>query len=245
MMTNTEGETNVAFQLYDLFVAAKKLNNNAPIRDAWATLFSIDREDLGNLYVSFSKLVELVKQTRSQVESISGPMREVALQSFTNIERALSITNWDASWQAVTNYLDEVTVYGLKVAGAALSEKGFNQKKMETEELLELQQEAESLIKKVVDSEINLELKQELVNILVNLQQALSAYKYGGLEQLKRVIDRSYGTLMRYGQTHEVTEEEFAQSRDVWTYISRVADVSALIQIGVIALPQIFKMLGA
>ena len=112
---------NPAGRLFKILTTAKAAKDNLPIKQVWANTFELDATDTSSLLLSVAELINLIRVTKNAIQKIEGIDHKIYLQPFNKIERALAVTNLEATWQSFKNHLDDATMVALQFCSDTLS----------------------------------------------------------------------------------------------------------------------------
>jgi hypothetical protein len=114
---------NPAERLYIILEKASRKESNITIKQVWTEVFAVDPTDSKGLFLCIADLIELVNEAKEQLKKYEDTNNRLYLESFTNIDKVLSITNLNSDWGAPKNILNDTTMLGLQHCSLALSRK--------------------------------------------------------------------------------------------------------------------------
>jgi len=94
---------------------------------------------------------------------------------------------------------------------------------LNTEELNELSNEVRALLEKVLDADLDKDIKSLILGKVQDIDQAIINYKFQGSKGLSQVIDSTFGALIQNEKLRSQKENPTVTS--FFTLISRVASV--------------------
>jgi len=186
---------NPAERLYIILEKASRKESNITIKQVWTEVFAVDPTDSKGLFLCIADLIELVNEAKEQLKKFEDTNNRLYLESFTNIDKVLSITNLNSDWGAPKNILNDTTMLGLQHCSLALSRKQ-SEIRVEETKLKDLRDHVESLINKILDGDISKDLKEILLENLENIRRAIFSYEINGADGLKRAIESSVGSII-------------------------------------------------
>ena len=204
---------NKARQLYHILQDMRGQPEQKPVRENWAALFKFDASHAnvhktGRLIFELRKLIEQVEEGIKQYPDID---HELYLRHFENFKRVTVITNYDQPWKdAVTQHLNETAMESLEHCAQLFSMKGEDCPTISEADLAELQEEVLSLLEKVTEANIPLELKRILIAALEDISQAIRLYRLDGGDKLRRAYETNFLLIayaQKIGESGEINEE--------------------------------------
>ncbi|MEE2732893.1 MAG: hypothetical protein VYA55_18885 [Pseudomonadota bacterium] len=190
-----EVKADSAGRLHDLLEVAAKQNDGKSAREVFGLIFNVDCNDNESILRLLADVINLSYQTKNRIRALDDVDHALYLRPFGNIEKVLSAVNLDASWKAYKPLLDETTLYGLKFCSDKLS-RIENVSSIENSVLEEIQNELNTLVEKILKSNLNQELKSLLISNLEELRQAIVAFRVRGIEGIERGVEICLGSIV-------------------------------------------------
>ena len=245
MSSNSENPAERLLKILNTAILGK---DNLSIKQVWANTFELDPNDTSSLLMSVAELINLVRLTKDAIQKIEGIDHKIHLQPFNKIEKALAITNLEASWQSFKVHLDDATMVALQFCSDTLSRQ-VQEIEIPKEKLDKLLQEVNALLAKVVDSELPGEVTDILIDNLENIRRAILTYRIRGATALKHALERGIGSLF----FHQATlREEYESNQgkvifsDFFNVIDRLKNlVSFALQTKKLVGPVVKMLLGS
>jgi hypothetical protein len=173
--------------------------------------------------IGLGKIFELIDSTRESIKKLNNididlylsPLEELA-EAFLKIRLS---NNWVSS-DAVG--IDKKTLDKLKFCAYTLSrEQG--EILLNAEQLNELLLEVRELLDKVLDSELDADIKSFLVEKLRDIEQAIFNYKYEGSVGLRKVLESTVGGTVLNANVKEQKENPLVTN--FFTLVTRLATI--------------------
>lgn len=221
-------KNNPAGRLFDILTAARNQSARDSARNAWATVFEVDRKDTGTILKMLADLIDLTHETKESIKRLNDVDHALHLTPFGNIENMLSTVNLDGAWEPCKNLIDDMTLLGLRFNADKLSRaSGFTH--VADEDLVEIRKSLDELINKVVDSSLEADLKSLLLRNLESVRHALVSYRVRGIQGLQDEVEKSFGSmLLRKGDIAKSSEEHKEVWHSFYTLIDRVHKLVSL-----------------
>lgn len=193
-----EVQNNPAGRLHDILTAATKANTNSPLRVVWGQALGCGNQDSAELMRLWSELIGLTREAKAAIKNLEDLDETLFLAPFTNIEALLTKVNFDQRWNEVKAYLNPETMLGLRYGADRLKREGGGTTQLNIDQVTTLTGELDTILERVLDSDLPHKLKQLFVRNLEQLRQALLCLRLSGAEGLEQEIDRVLGSLLRH-----------------------------------------------
>ena len=222
---------NPASRLYEILTLALKNGAKIGVRNRTAKsvlseVLDIDTEDSSELFDGISKLFTLIKDTELAINKLYNVDIELYQSTIQEIKEAFQNFNVVGEWSEIANKIDRGTTEKLKFCADALSRQQ-GEIPLNVEEMNELHKEVRVLLERVIDAELNEDIRSFIFDKLQDIEQAIINYKFKGSEGLQRVIEATLGaaTLMNEDIRKEGENPIVAS---FFTTITRVASMLSI-----------------
>lgn len=217
--TNQPGDS-AAARLNDILTSARDCGGNMPIREVWAETFRIPNVDTRALLTAVAALIELTAKAKDEIQGLDGVSTSLMLKPLDQVERALSRTNLEASWESFKAFLDDTTMYGLQLC-ADMTVRRTTARPIDQKEIEALLKAVETLQGELLDAQLPADLKEYLSAELTKIREALILYRIRGTAGLEDVLRRIAGGLL----LERSRFEQVASEAPVQSYLHRFRDV--------------------
>ena len=155
---------------------------------------------------ALSGLRQLIRAGEKRVEALEDEDQELHLRQLRSARELLSTPALtERTWGAYKQGLTAEIFLGLEFTSRALSRAGV-ETAIDEQELAPLLKEVRELLDDVQNAHIGQELKEFLVDSLVEIQDGILAYRIRGAEGLRRVLQSSLGGAVL--QQHDLAQSE-------------------------------------
>ena len=215
-------QTNPAKRLHDIldrvvsygaeegYMYSSQRQENVPreMREVWMEAMEIDpdEEDAEDrFHNSLSEVLLLINSCEQIVKRTSAMDQDLHLEQLTQAKRVIfrvHATIWN-------EFRDEFNVHFMRSLQWAARDMTYHwdEEIISEESLATLQEGVEDIINRVVDSDLEYELKRVLIDGLEAVRQALLNYQMSGAEGIRQALDRNIGLLHRYREDFKVAYE--------------------------------------
>ena len=183
---------NPAKRLYALLSNAKNQNIKKSTGEIWATVLGIEPANRGELLVGIADVIHLVDNVKRSISNLDDTNHELLLERYGNVEKVFTNLNFGQVWEHNQKFLDETTMYSLRVCSDVLS-KGIGSKEVSGEELKKIQNEVEELLSAILSSSFDSELKSVLVENLEAIRKSIIGYRINGVDGMRQALEKSIG----------------------------------------------------
>lgn len=195
--TDQTGDS-AAARLHDIVTSAHDCGGNMPIREVWAETFRIPATDTGALLTAVAALIELTAKAKNEIQGLDVVSTSLILEPLDQVERALSRTNLEASWESFKGFLDDRTMYGLRLC-ADMTARRTPVRPIDHKEIEALLKAVETLQDELLDAQLPADLKEYLSAELTKIREALILYRIRGTAGLEEILRRIAGGLLFEG----------------------------------------------
>ena len=180
------------------------LSTSMPAQNAWIRAFSLDA--LGFLQ-KLHELMFIVESCEQVVRQEQATNQDLYLKQITKAKKGLSLLSIiSGSWGDFLAILDDNFMVSLLLLSDIVSTRS-GEEVISQEELASLQSDVEDLINKVVDSDIDADVKSVLRDGIEAVRQAILNYRIFGAEGIRQALDRNVGLVFRYGEDFKNASE--------------------------------------
>lgn len=193
---------NPAERLYNILQDAKKQKSKERTGQIWASVLGVDISNQGDILVGIADIIHLIDQTKKSILQIEDVDHGLLLERFPNIEKVFSNLNFSQLWEQNQQYLDETTMYSLRVCSDTLSNK-MGYKNISEDILADLQKDTDELLNEVLNSDLDPELKIILVENLEAIRHSLVSYRINGIDGVRQALEKSLGAALIHSRLRE------------------------------------------
>ncbi len=185
---------NPAQRLYDLLNTAKQQNGRNQFGEIWRAVLELKNSHQGELLIGIADVIQLIETTKSSIIQLEGINHSILLEKFGNIETVFKDLNLTRAWEDQQRYLDETTMYSLRMCSDALSRR-IGYKEIPKEEIDKLRADVEKLLNNILKSDLNSELKSILIENLETIRRALIGFRINGIDGLRQALEKNIGSV--------------------------------------------------
>ncbi len=198
-------QDNPAARLYEIFSELNSIPKGASIRDAFARIFGIDKNNNGEILNLMTGLIEQVRQAHSSINQIENIRHEIYLKPIIVIEDALIGVSFQTGVDALHGRIKPI-MDNLEFCADLLSREQ-SEGVLEEDNLSELNKLASDLKNKVIeDNQINIELKIFLTKSIDEFINTLTNYRVMGVRGIKTSIEKCLGkTVIHVNEIQKTT----------------------------------------
>ena len=179
-------------------------STDTPAQEVWILTLSLD--ELGFLQ-KLHELMLIVDSCEQIVRMEQDINQEMYLARIQKVKQGLSLLSFNSGlWGAFRSIFNDDFMDALVLMSENISIRG-GEEVISEENLTNLQAEVEDVIDRVVDSELDTEFKQVLLDGLESVRQAILNYRITGAEGIRNAIDRNVGSYARYRDDFERVSE--------------------------------------
>jgi hypothetical protein len=225
---NSLPTNNPAGRLYEILVRAMKIGKNARNQTAKSVLskaLDINNPDSFEFFDGVNKLVRLINDTELAINKISNVNIELYQSPINEIKEAFREFNFGGEWSKIADKIDRGTLQTLKFCADALSRQR-GEVILNAEEINELHNEVRALLERVLDAELNDDIRSFIFDKLQDIEQAIINYKFKGSEGLQRIIEATLGATLMKEDIRKEGENPIVVS--FFTTITRIASMLSI-----------------
>ncbi len=221
-------DNNPVGRLYNLLSQARQQSINQTSRNAWAAMFQVPATDTGNILQLTAQMIVLLKEAKEAVGQLKGVNPSLYTKHFARIEQAFATYNLEAGWTSFTNYLDEPTMQALELAADLVSHQ-HPEPLIDQKQLAELLAEVNNLLENVLNSDVDVNLKNVFTECLEKIRRAVVEYRLRGASGLRDALDNSVIILARH---KDIVEREAKGNPIASSFFVVLSNLSSLITVG-------------
>lgn len=184
---------NPAQRLLEILQKARPITNH-PIQKVWAEVFNVAQMDAPTCYRILGHLNALVDSIDMRVRQIDGLNHELYLRDLPTIRNILCPDSINRNWHEIKKPLDTGVLTGLEFCANELG-KLHKEEDVPEETLKEIKALFSNLINTVGQSDLSLNLKLILYDLLTSALLAIDQYNILGNDGLKRTVAYTLGML--------------------------------------------------
>jgi hypothetical protein len=186
---------NPAGRLYTILAEVLKQPSGISMAKVWSNIFHVDEKDIGQLAYYVWRLLDLLRETKQAVSRLENVDKELYLEPFASIEKAVSITGLNFVSNEYKVYLTADVMLGLRFVADTLS-KVSDEEAIEQVTLDSLLKDIEAIILEVTDSGIDEALKLVILHSLEVIRRAILDYRLQGLAGLRQALNTGVGAVV-------------------------------------------------
>jgi len=184
---------NPAGRLYLILQEARSKPEGNATKQVWREVLA-NKNEAADLFIYLSNLYLLVSEVKDKINMTAGDLKEHYLTMFSNIERVVGATNLDADWGSYKQFLTDAVMTELRFCWIELL-KTCSEEEVDHDKLMAIYEDIKRLITDALESDIDLTLKQIIVDLLGSIEQSILEYKIRGATSLKKSLERAMGAI--------------------------------------------------
>jgi hypothetical protein len=189
--------TDSCTQLYKILREAWNEDGQQPSIEVWAKVLNLDPYKTADVHFKLVDLQILIRNTRNYIKSLETHKTEKYLEALDNIQSALLNNNLLQSlWGNVKSQISKETIYLIDACEDFLTLQGKTLREISPAELEELQQQIRTLLDEIINTDIDQETKQFLINELKKIEDAILNYRVRGSSGIVEVSEQSIGRIV-------------------------------------------------
>ena len=201
------------------------LSPNTLAHNVWLRAYRLDELGFLQKLHELMFIVDSCEQVIGQEQAIN---QDLYLKQITEVKRALSLLSMSSgSWESFQAILNDSLMVSLLLMSENISFHG-GEEVIPEEELASLQFDVEALVNKVVDADIDVNIKSVLLEGLEAVRQAILNYRIFGAEGIRNAVDRNVGSYARHKEEFERASENKGKEV-IYDYKRFINEVNAII----------------
>ena len=226
---------NPAGRLATILRKAKKYpKQNDVAKNVWPKILEVDPADMPQLLSRLGKLMELLEIISDEIKLQQDINHDIYLKWVPKVQAGFSVINLNGGFSAFTNPIDEAALDGLDFCSDLLSRR-IPEKVLDKDKLQNIYKDTEELVKEIIASGTEKDLKTFMVNKLNEIIKAIQEYQINGSSPIEKAIESTFGALATKEGLYEGTKKT-SKGDKFWNIMARVALVSGIaltsVQIG-------------
>lgn len=165
--------------------------------------------------INFIMLIEEIENMIRESPEIND---EVYLKDFHYLWKLIEVLNYDIPWNNISANLTPTLFTSLNFCDDAIS-KSYNEKEINENDLLYFLDEINSLIIDITGSDIDIELKTFILELLKQIYNSILNYNINGIKGLYKTVLDTFIRVKTYQEMHKGIEnnDRFAKAKDFIT----------------------------
>ena len=207
--------SNPASRLYEILTSAKKycndqggraLEKEENVKDVWASIFDIDKQDEEKIFLSIVRVIEQIETVKKAVDKIESSSKNHLIKIITELEKEIMNMRLKDDSDSLKKALNEERLASL--TGLAFALDARNQYcNIEEETILEFREKIALLIQDISDLQLKDELKKVVIDNLKQVDLMIENYKLYGVDGIKSAVENGFGSIMLNKELSEETNE--------------------------------------
>lgn len=174
---------NPAARLYSILDKGKKIDGNSRCRDVWQGLLNVNTPEQALLISRLGKLMELPQKIIEIVQSEFPNQLKTCNHWSTQVDKAFMVQNLNDKWATFTNHIDAHALNFLSITTELLQTK-LPTKLLNEDELNDIRDSINDLLKETMESDIPNEIKQYISRKLHELLLHVDEYRITGVQPI-------------------------------------------------------------
>ena len=209
-----ENTNNPASRLLVILNDIKSFDVNKTITELWKSLFDLGNKDLHNILLVPIKLIELSTNVEEQISLIphiknknlyTSPVRGLAGIFFN--------THHQSQVATLSKSINDTHINTLQICSDMLNSNNLYEKNIPLDDLSSLLEETEQLSKKIMELDIDKDVKTFLMSCIVDLQNAVRYYGINGSNSFEDYIKNNIGSFyLNKNKIQNIDKDEEAKS---------------------------------
>lgn len=221
------GPDNSAARLLALLAGTRGEQGGTPTREVWSRVFP-ESSRLADTTRLTAAVIDLSDQVAADIRQLPGEPHDKLLEWKPNVDRLLlcSLQNGDSSWGNHSSLLDDKTIYSLDLCATKLS-AAAPERVLEADELKTFHDRIRELLREVIDSSLEADIKAFIVDQLHEIDRALQLYRVRGIRVVTKALEAVAGQALANGHLANRAASTPA-GRSAWEVIRDLTAVSTL-----------------
>lgn len=185
---------NPAARLLSILNEAREMPESLIVGQVFAHLFGYGADDRAAFYRAVGYLNNLVDQVEFRIRQIPGLKHDLYLRDISTIRNVVCPHGWNLSWAQYIQPLKSGALTSIEFCSDALG-KNHDEAVVSREQLENLKKQIDDLYRSVSDSDLELDLKAVLFDLIASIRLAIESYKIQGADGLKRSVVYAAGLM--------------------------------------------------
>ena len=230
---------NPAGRLVLLLEQALEINDQAKMKEALAKLFDLKEGNQSEILRKLGELQQIPSQIREKVYSLD-VNQELLLEGLKNVERALSSIRFGSQWKIFKKFIDEKTVYSIKVCSDQLS-KHAPEQVLTTDELDRLKERVRTFKDQLNEFKVDPELYRFIFEKVDDIERAIFDYNLTGAVLVQKEVESVVGSSFFRS---ELLRKNESTTKKLFEFIGYVSSIVHLTEYGPLLKEQVNLLLG-
>ena len=198
------------------------------------------------IYYFLNHVASLIRQGKEQVMLLGNVKVDLYMSPFDKLNERISPQYFTESWENFKNALGTETFTSLHFCSDAMSKLGLEED-IDLKTIHDLRSQVENLLGMIHASDLPEYLRAALVAQMEEIRRALFEYEMQGASGLRRALELSAGSLLRYGDDIKEIDEGKEGKQIIKELVSILRELDRIVAFAskVIELTPIFKMLSS
>lgn len=183
---------NSARRLLNILEKGKMIPNNTSCKEVWFKLLNIDNQDISLLFSRLGKLMTLQKDILIDLEKFYPNQKKSYNYWSHRLNMAFSKQNINSSWLTFIESIDEHSIEYLRMSSDLLDSK-IEIKVLEKEELEQIRDIINNLIKEVIALNLDEDFKKYLLKYLKKMIDSIDEYNITGITPIIESFENTLG----------------------------------------------------
>jgi hypothetical protein len=192
-----EDDHNPAARVYRIVMLARREDGGTPTRTVWAKAFGLDPKDAKGVLGLYLHLLDQIDLAASMFENTPAARSGIYARHLGAVRSVLSTLNLEAHWKLYAPQFTDAMMVGLEFCAHTLGQQ-VPEKRIPQPQLDAILDDVNALLADILQAELDLHLKKELVRGLERVRAAVVAYNVGGAEGLREAMDEVLGISVRH-----------------------------------------------
>ncbi len=176
-------------------------------------------------YYHFTKLFILIESIENDIQKLPLLKTNLYIKTIQEIRKWISITNYYIAWYDVNEHLKNPESLGFQMLDNCAIDLGEKEVSINQEQLNELKDNIQSLLEKIIESDISQPLKSLLREKLIELRKVVEDYQFYGADGIKKIAEESLGALI-INHTEVESEKDKKPVQDFFKLLKDVLDIA-------------------
>lgn len=213
-VNNKQEYSNSAERLLEVLTAAKNYSppSSAPnptAKDVWIELLGISKQNpdeaVFDLVRHLIAIKDLFAETEQALKHIEGIDEELYIEPLSRLEKAVSPDRMQSIFRTSFQCLNEADMTALKFIAHVVSQHPtYNEARIPADEIKGMLDELNSLYERIVNSELPVELRNTILDLIDEIRRAINEYRIRGVKGLRNTLALGVGTVI---MNREIMEE--------------------------------------
>ncbi|MEX0661197.1 MAG: hypothetical protein WEA58_10160 [Balneolaceae bacterium] len=230
---------NPAGRLVLLLEQSLEIDDQVKMKEALTKLFNIELDHQSEILRKLGELQQIPSRIREKVHSLD-VNQELLLEGLKNVEIALSSIRFGSQWKIFKKFIDEKTVYSIKVCSDALS-KHTPEKVLTVDELDKLKERVRIFKDQLHEYDIDPELNRFIFEKVGDIERAIFDYNLTGAVLIQKEVESIVGSSFF---RNELLRKNESVTKNLFEFIGYVSSIVHLSEYGPLLKEQVNLLIG-